>query len=176
MLTTELKKLMLQSEIVSIERDCHDEELTGILCDTNYHITSMHLYTNEGEYDGFTVFETNQITEVFWGNREHKAIDYLVKKNGVKKNPKLTAKEFHEIMIELNAHFSSLCFHPVNCEDKFDIAVIKKHDEEWLKLRTYGVKKSLSRLNKLILKETISRIVVDSPYQNQIVELHAAKL
>jgi hypothetical protein len=176
MLATELKKLTLQSEIISIERDCHDEELTGILCDTNFHVTTMHLYTNEGEYDGFTVFETNQITEVFWGNREHKAIAHLVKKNAAVKAPKLVAKEFPDIMIELGTKYSSLCFHPVNFEDKFDIGVIKKHDKEWLKIRTFGVKKSLSRLYKLLLKESISRIVVDSPYQNQIVELHATKL
>ena len=56
MLITKLLRLKLQSELVSIERYCHDEELTGFICDANDEITSMTLYDNEGNYIGFTVF------------------------------------------------------------------------------------------------------------------------
>ncbi len=176
MLVPELKKLKLQSQLVSIERDCHDEELTGYICDIDDQITSMHLFDNDGVYEGFTVFETEQITEVYWGNREHLAIAHLASQNAPKTTPKLESKDFQEIITEFNSKHESLCFHAGGNEDAYDIASITEFDDTWFKLKTFSIKKSLSPLHKLILRESITRIVVNSPYQNKIVELHSAKL
>jgi hypothetical protein len=176
MLVPELKKLKLQSELISIERDCHDEELTGIICDINENITSMHLYTDDGAYDGFTVFKTEQIIEVFWGNREHQAISHLISQAEFVTTPKFESKEFQDIIIELGTKFESICFHVEDNEEKYDIGKIVKYDDDWMKIHTYAITKSLSRMYKLILREPISRIVINSPYQNKIVGLHATGL
>ena len=133
----------------------------------------MHLYTDDGDYDGFTVFETGQITEVFWGNREHRAISHLVAKGEAAIAPTFKSNEFQDIIIELNTEFENLCFHESGCEDNFDIGYIENHDEKWLKIHTFSVKKSLSRMYKLILRDSISRIVINSPYQNKD-ERHSA--
>ena len=37
--------------------------------------------TEDGVFDGFTIFETTQIDEVYWGNREHLAITHLASKS-----------------------------------------------------------------------------------------------
>jgi hypothetical protein len=44
----------------------------------------MSLYDSTGGFDGFTIFETDQINEVCWGNREHKAIELLVNNSSSK--------------------------------------------------------------------------------------------
>ncbi len=176
MLIPELKKIKLQSELISIERDCHDEELTGIICDIDDKITSMHLYSDDGDYGGFTVFETDQITNVVWGNREHQAISHLIAQNESVTTPKFESKVFQDIIIELGTKFESVCFYEENSEEKYDIGKIVKYDDDWLKIHTYATKKSLSRMYKLLLRETISRIVINLPYQNKIVDLHTTGL
>ncbi len=176
LLIPELKKLQLQSEVISLERNCHDEELTGIICRIDDNITTMHLYTDDVDYGGFTAFETDQITEIYWGNREHQAISHLISEGKAVKKPKLESKRFQDIIIELGTKNKSVCFHMGSCEGKFDIGQIVKYDHEWLKIYTFGIKKSLSRMYKLILRESVSRIVIDSPYQNKIVGLHASGL
>ena len=174
MLLKELKKLKLQSEVISIERSCHDEELTGRLCDINERIISMCLFTNEGNFDGYTVFPIDQVIEVYWGNREHQAISQLMSKSSSPPHFEITKKDFHEIILELNYHHSSLSFHEANNEDSFDMGVIEDHDDDWIKIHTFSNKKTLSRMHKLIMWADISRVVVNSPYQNKIVDLHSS--
>ncbi|MBV1928845.1 MAG: hypothetical protein KUG81_04970 [Gammaproteobacteria bacterium] len=176
MLLTQLKELQLQSELISVNRSCHDEELTGIVCGADDNITSMHLYDNDGVYDGFTIFETYQVEEIFWGNREHKAISYLIEDKKKLYTPKLESKEFKEAIIELNSHFSSISFYASNDEDNFHMGKIESHDGTWLKINTFAIKNSLSPMKRLMQWESISRVDVNSPYQNKIVDLHKTEL
>ena len=172
MLIKELKKLKLQSEVVSIERSCHAEELTGRLCDINEHIISMHLLTDEGNFDGFTVFPIDQVIEVYWGNREHQAITQLMLNTAFPTNIEINEIKFKNIILALNKTHDSICFHESNNEDSFDMGAIEDYDDTWIKLHTFSNKKTLSRMHKLILWDDISRVVVNSPYQNKIVTLH----
>ena len=66
--------------------------------------------------------------------------------------------------------------HVYNNEDSYDIGEIVKNDDEWFKLYCYGTKKTLTRMHRIMKRESISRVVVDSPYQNGIVSLHSIKL
>ncbi len=176
MLIAALKKLQLQAEMVSLERSCHDEALTGLIKSVTEHIICMHLYTNEGEYDGFTVFETEQVTEVIWGNREHKAIAAGVSQSTKQPSWKYGNKKFATVLSELSQSGHSICLHEYHDEDEFDIADIVEYSDGWIKARCYGTRKSLSMMDKLIRVDELSRIVLNSPYQNQIVDLHAKSL
>lgn len=176
MLIPELKKIKLQSEVVSIERHCHDEELTGIISSVNDDVITMHLYTDDGIHDRFTIFETDQITELFWGNREHQAIKHLISKTEPVITPKIENKEFQKIILEMNEKLESICLYADGDEDNFQIAKIVAFDDEWFKMHTFGIKKTLSRMHKIILRDIISRIVINSPYQDKIVALHATSL
>jgi len=176
MLIPELKKLKLKSELVSVERDCHDEELTGFICEINNEVTTMTLYDDDGTYNGFTVFETDQITEVFWGNREHRAISNLISQTKLVKAPVIAAKAFVDIVIELNEKSDSICIHMSGNEDTYYLGKIEKYDEKWINMKNLGVKKTLSPMHKIFLRESISRVVVDSPYQKGIVQLHTTNL
>lgn len=173
MLLSELQKLAEEGELVSIERDCHDEELTGLISDLSDSLVAMQLFANEGEYQGFAVFEFDQISEVFWGNREHKAIRHLVDARQIPKRIEFKSTDFVSVMAELNQNHTSLCLHLANDEDRYDIAHIESFDENWSKILTYSPMRSLSRTYKMIRTDLITRIVVDSPYQKSIVELHA---
>jgi hypothetical protein len=175
MLLTELTLLKNSNELISIERDCHDEELTGYLIIVSENIIGMNLIDNDGVFEGFTLFETAQINEVFWGNREHKAIDSLANKVPRPVAPQILSTEFQPAVLEIEKLFSSISIHSHHSEDKFDLGEIIKSDDEWVKICTFGTKKTLSRMNKLFLRECISRVVVNSPYQNKIVELSANK-
>ena len=176
MLTQELKKLKLQSELISVSRDCSDEDLTGTIEFVSDDAVVMCLYTDDGEYDGFTLFETHQIDCLFWGNREHEAIKLLVNEYGEHKKLKLHQQSFESLLFELAETHSQLCFFHQQEEDSFDIGEIKAKDKEWIKIHTYGPKNSLSRLYKLIRIDTITRVTVDSPYQNKLLELFNEQL
>lgn len=176
MLSIELKKLKLKQELVSIERNCHDLELTGFIGDITDELVTMLLVDDEGVYSGFTVFNPDQIEEVYWGNREHKAIAALARQYKEIDIPKVKSTSFFASILEFNERFSSVCIHEFHEEESFLIAEIDSYDAEWIKLNTFGTRKSLSRMHKMIQKSAISRIVVDSPYQNGIVHLHEQSL
>ena len=176
MLLSELTLLADSRELVSIERDCHDEELTGFVCYLSDSLVTMQLFANDGNYQGFAAFEFDQISEVFWGNREHKAIRHLIDGRESPKQPQLESTDFASAIIELNQHYPSVCLHSSSDEDLYDIAHIEAIDERWCKLLTFSTMKSLSRTYKIIRTELITRIVVDSPYQNSIVELHSVNI
>ena len=176
MLISELKQLQLKSETISIERDCSEDELTGLIALVTENIVAMHLYTDNGNYDGFTVFKTEQITEVFWGNREHRAIAHLITQAPSQSAPTIKSSSFRDIVIELDAKFESMCFYTNAGEDAFSIGRIEKFDETWMKVKTFGVKNTLSQKFVIFLRDTLTRIDVNSPYQNKMVDLHQQNL
>ena len=139
-------------------------------------ILEPYIPVNDGDYDGFTIYETDQITKVVWGDREHQAISHLISRTESVTTPKFESKIFQDIIIELGTKSESVCFYEENSEEKYDIGKIVKYDDDWLKIHTYAIKNSLSRMYKLLLRETISRIAIDSPYQNKIVDLHTTGL
>ena len=176
MLLTELENLSASSELISIDRNCHDEELTGIVCFVSDTVISMQLFSDGGFYRGFAVFEFDQVAEVYWGNREHRAIRHLIDQNSRPEPIVLSSTSFLESMLELNEKYSSVSIHSSNDEDRFDIAKIVSSDENWCKIQTFSAKRTLSPMTKIIKTELITRIVVESPYQNQIVELHSSEI
>jgi hypothetical protein len=56
------------------------------------------------------------------------------------------------------------------------MAKIEEVSDDWLKLLTFGPKRSLSKMFKLIKLDAVSRVDVNSPYQNNIVKLHDSDL
>ncbi|MDG9669200.1 hypothetical protein ONV78_15770 [Hahella sp. CR1] len=172
MLIKELNALKENQELVSIERNCHDEELTGFIHTATEGVIIMSLFSNDGDYEGIAIFETEQISEVYWGNREHKAITSLIDASQEINFPVVEGKIFPDILIELNSAYESLCLYQSHSEGQFNVGKILDHDKDWLKLHAFAGKKTLSPLNKLIPMDDISRIVIDSPYQKKIVNLH----
>ena len=79
-------------------------------------------------------------------------------------------------IIELNKKFSSVSIYQFHNEDKFSMAKIEEVSDDWLKLLTFGPKRSLSKMFKLIKLDAVSRVDVNSPYQNNIVKLHDSDL
>jgi hypothetical protein len=175
MIIAELKKLKLQEEMVSIKRDSSEDDLTGIVEFVTDEVVALRLYTEDGLFDGFTLFEISQITEVIWGDREHKSIALLTQKYGEKRRLSVTGQTLSELAIELsNSKGSIYLYHDFN-EDNLDLCKIISSDEEWLKLDVFGSSDTLSKSTKLIQTSSILRITVDSPYQDKIVELHKSK-
>lgn len=176
MLLQELEKLAAANELVSIERNCHDEELTGLLRHVSDSLITMHLFANAGDYEGFAAFEFDQIEEMFWGNREHRAIRLLIDARPTPKDLDLESTDFTSVIDEFNNSYPSLCLHSSNNEDRYDIAHIEERDDDWCKILTFSTMKSLSRTYKMIETDRITRVVVNSPYQNGIVDLHGSDL
>ena len=176
MLLKELKSLKLSNTLISIDRDCHDEELTGFMLEANKNFIVMSLFSEDGAFDGFSLFETEQVEEVYWGNKEHNCIKALIKDSEVKKLRKLKSTIFKNAILEMNSDYSSLNIYTHHNESKFEVAEIISSGNGWLKVLTFGAKRSLSRLNKLIQFDSISRVDFNSPYQNNIVKLHESDL
>jgi hypothetical protein len=175
MLLQELKKLKLCKELVTIARSCGDEDITGCIELINAEVTMMSLFDVEGVFDGYTVFYTHQIFEVFWGNREHRGIALLVQKYGKKDKLVVAGDTFIDIIDSLTRHYASLCIY-TDDESSYDVAVIENRTEDWVKIKTFGSRDSLSSMLKLLQVCDITRVDVDSPYQNKIVELNKSGL
>ena len=90
--------------------------------------------------------------------------------------PTLNSGNLFDAIRELNKTHPSVCLHSSNDEDRYDIGKIEKCDENWCKLLTFSTMKTLSRTLKLIRTDLITRVVVDSPYQNSIVSLHLSDI
>jgi hypothetical protein len=176
MIIAELKKLKLQEEMISIKRDSSDDDLTGIVEFVTDEVMALRLYTDEGLFDGFTLFEISQITEVLWGDREHKAIALLTQKYGEKRRLTVTGQTLVEIAVELSKIKSSIYLYHSYNEDNLDLGKIISNDDEWLKLDTFGTIDTLSKSTKLIQVSSVVRVTVDSPYQDKLVELHQGGL
>jgi hypothetical protein len=176
MIIPELKKLKLQEELVSIKRDCSEDDLIGIVEFVTDEVLALRLYTEDGLFDGFTLFEIDQITEVLWGDREHKAIALLTQKYGEKRRLTVIGQSLVEIAIELSRIKNSIYLYHNYNEDNLDLCKIISSDEEWLKLDTFGTIDTLSKSTKLIQASAVFRVTVDSPYQDKIVELHQSEL
>lgn len=176
MIIPELKKLKLQEELISIKRDCSEDDLIGVVEFVTDEVLALRLYTEDGMFDGFTLFEIDQITEVLWGDREHKAIALLTQKYGEKRRLTVTGQSLVEIAIELSRIKSSIYLYHNYNEDNLDLCKIISSDEEWLKLETFGTIDTLSKSTKLIQTASVFRVTVDSPYQDKIIELHQGKI
>jgi len=176
MLLKELKKIILKKELITLRRSCADDDLTGTIIDANENIVIMCLWSDEGDFEGITVFEIDQIDEVLWGNREHQAITHLMEKAGSVPSFNLKSQDLESAIFELFSQYEYLCIYHESGEDSFDICSLVENDGVWLKILTYGPMRTLSRLNKLVKLEDFLRVTVDSPYQNGIVELHSTKL
>lgn len=86
---------------MSIDRDCHDEELTGFVLEANKKFVVMSLYTNDDEFDG-------------WGNREHDAIKALIGNGDTIAMNKLKSTVLNNAILEINTDFSSLNIYTFN--------------------------------------------------------------
>jgi hypothetical protein len=175
MIIPELKKLKLQEELISIKRDCSEDDLIGVVEFVTDEVLALRLYTEDGLFDGFTLFEIDQITEVLWGDREHKAIALLTQKYGEKRRLTVTGQSLVEIAIELSRIKSSIYLYHNYNEDNLDLCKIISGDEEWLKLETFGTIDTLSKSTKLIQTASVFRVTVDSPYQDKIIELYRSE-
>ena len=175
MLLNELEKLIEQNTLVSISRDDVDaEQLTGHVIQVSERLIVMRLCTDEGKFDGFTLFPLDQITEVCWGNREHRCISVLVEEK-VASIPKLNLSSFESALSDLGERFKALAFMENGNERKFYVASVTAIDGDWIKLECLGTKKTLSNLTKIISTTGFSRIEFDSPYIRNCVSLHLKK-
>ena len=78
MLIEELSNLSETRELVTFELDDSDStELTGYILSVNLEVVLLYLVTDDGGGAGYTLFEHSLISEIYWGNREHKIIQKL---------------------------------------------------------------------------------------------------
>lgn len=176
MIVQELKKLKLQSELLSVRRHCSDDDLVGSVEYVNDELLVLCLWNDEGRFNGYTVFEIGQINELIWGSREHKAIAMLAKRSTDKPSFSLKSQSFFDALQELSQQHDTVCLYHEHGENSFDIAKIEDLNGEWLKISTFGPKRTLSRTNKLLYLKHLLRMTVNSPYQESIIEVHKANL
>ncbi len=173
MIVDEMRSLALENTLVTIERDnVSNDQITGVILQCNENFVLMRLYKDSGKFDCFSIFPTDQITEILWGNREHECISKLMKNETVPPDPIIELGTIDEILRQLAKNYPAVSLMENGNESSFDLAEIVNVDKKWIKLRCYGTTKTLSPLNKIISFDTFSRIEFDSPYANQIINLH----
>jgi len=176
MIIQELKKLKLQEEMISISRMYGNSDLTGVIEFVNDEIIILREYDADGSFGGFSLFETDQIIETYWGHRRQNSISFLAAKTHEKNKINLENHNFKEVFFELASKFSCIGIYCDQGEENYIIGEIVEFDNGWIKLDCFGDTRSLSRSLTLIRAEDILRAKVDSPYQNNLVELHGQSL
>ncbi|MCL6269573.1 hypothetical protein M3P05_06415 [Sansalvadorimonas sp. 2012CJ34-2] len=176
MLLNELTALKKASELVTIVLDSCTDQLTGIIHTTNNRVTALVLYCEEGEYQGWTFFETDQINEIYWGDREHRAIASLIDNNLQRVLPIKNNATFSSCVVELGRRLECVGLYTFREEEGFDLVKIVDFSSEWLKVMAYGTKSTLSSGWKIIPREEVCRIEIDSPYINKTAQLHKSGL
>lgn len=172
MIIPELKQLQLKNEAVSVYRDCAGAWITGLICKVTENITAMHLFEDYGPYDELTIFETHQISDLTWGNREHQSITKQIAGTQMPKTPKINDSEFQAALLNFNEQYDSLCIYTDNDEENFHLGTIVKVDDTWMKLETLGNMKTLSKSYRIFLRESVTRFSVNGTYHTAIENLH----
>ena len=173
MLEQELEMLKSTAEVVFLYL-CGDEEpLTGIIHTANNRVTAMILFNDNGEYEGWTVFETENVTQLVWGNREHRALSQLIDTSLQRVLPLKGKMSFTQNMVELGSRLECIALY-IQGEngDSYEIVKVTGFDVRWLKIHTFGSKETLSKGWKLIPRDDVIRIEVDTPYMNRMLLLH----
>ena len=173
MLIREIKELITQQELVSLElADDDASEITGFFLSASKDLMTLQQINNDGRSDGFTLFEPDLISELFWGNREHQCIKQLARQKAQITPVLFKSTTFDKAIIEISSRYHQIALYTYDDGDNFEVARIVDHDDEWLKLESSGTPKTLSTLNKLIRLDSICRVEFDSNYLNDLAHLY----
>ncbi|WP_281649241.1 hypothetical protein [Parendozoicomonas sp. Alg238-R29] len=176
MLVKELESLKAAGELITLHLEGDEEALTGIVHTVNNRVTAMILFSDNGDYEGWTLLDTSSVTDLFWGNREHRAIARLIDTSFERVLPMKSRMSFDHSVVELGCRLE--CIGMFTCADEgdehFTMGRVLEYDGHWLKVQTLGAKDTLSLGWKMIPRENVVRIEVDSPYMNRLLMLHKA--
>lgn len=173
MLIREIKTLIHHQQLASLElADGDASEITGFFLSATDHLVVMQLIGNDGSSDGFTLFEPELISEIYWGNREHQCIQTLAQKRTQITPVLLKSGDFRSAIIELSSRYQNIALYALDDSDSFEIARVLDHDDEWIKLSCSGTLKTLSPLTKITRIDNICRVEFGAEYIGDLTELH----
>ncbi len=173
MLIQEIKQLILDKELASLEiADADSTELTGYFLSATDELIVMQLIGNNGTSDGFTLFEPEFVSEVYWGNHEHQCIQTLAKQKSQITPVLFKSTHFKDAIIELSNRYHSIGLHFLDDSESFEACRVTGHDDEWLKLLCSGTLKTFSPLTKLTRLDNICRVEFGSDYLTDLARLH----
>ena len=173
MLIQEIKHLINHQQLASLELSDSDmTELTGFFLSATDNLVTMQKIGNDGGSEGFTLFEPELISELYWNNREHLCIQALAHQKSRVTPVLFKADHFQDAIIELSSRYHSIGLYSLDDSDNFEIAQVIDHDDEWLKLKCSGTLKTLSPMMKLMRRNHICRIEFGSSYLKDLAQLH----
>lgn len=177
MLVREIKELIARQELVSLELADNDaSEVTGFFLSVSRNLIVMQRIGNDGRTDGFTLFEPELVSELFWGNREHECIKALAQEKSQITPVLLKSTQFNKAVIEISSRYHQIGIYTFDDGDNFDVAKVIDHDNEWLKLESFGTIRTLSNLTKLVRFDKICRIEFGNNYLNDLAHLYEKDL
>lgn len=169
MLIKEIKQLLHDKELVSLELSDHDGyEITGFFLSISTELAVMQLIGNDGRSEGFTLFEPELIAELFWGNLEHSCIKKLALQKSQITPVLLKSRNFHDAMIELFKRYHTIGLFTFEEGEKFEAARLLDQDKDWLKLECYGTFNTLSNLTKMVRIDQVCRVEFGTTYLNDL--------
>ena len=173
MLIREIKALINNQQLVSLElADLEATEVTGFFLSATDELVVIQMIGNDGSSEGFTLFEPDLISEIYWGNREHQCIQALARKKSQVTPVLFKSDNFRDAIIELSSRYQNIALYSLDKSDNFEIGRIVDHDDEWLKIQCSGTLKTLSHLSKLTRIDNICRVEFGSPYITDLIDLH----
>ena len=173
MLNETIQKLIIHKDLTTVTfNDADQTEITGYFIKETDNLILMQLVTNSGLSDGYTLFEPELVHELMWGNRGLSSIDRLFQQKSKIDPIYLGADAWHEVIVEISHMHGLIAFYSTEDSDCFDVGLVLMHDEEWLLLDALGSVETMSRFKKLVRSDNVCRIEFDTPYLNDLNELH----
>ena len=174
MLNETIQKLIIHKDLTTVVfNDSDNSEVTGYFIKESDNLILMQLVTDSGVNDGYTLFEPELVQDLMWGTRALSSIDKLFRQKSKIEAIYLGADAWHEVIVEISHMHGLIAFYNMEDESCFDVGLVLMHDEEWLLLDALGSVETMSRYKKLIRSDNICRIEFDTPYLNDLNELHS---
>jgi len=171
MLLSELKRIVEDQTLFTVVNTTGDET-TGYALKVSEELVMMAQYTEEGIFDGYSIFALDQIAEFYWGDRYHESVERLIDKKIKCVTPDITLDTLESAIVEANQSYEAMAFYETGDSQTFDVAEVLAIQDGWIKLYCFGNKKNLSRTYRVIDIDNYIKIEFDTPYINSVVALH----
>lgn len=173
MLNETIQKLIIHKDLTTVTfNDDESSDATGYFIKETDNLILMQLVTDSGLNDGYSLFEPELVQDLVWGTRALSSIDRLYQQKSKLEPVYLGADAWHEVIVEISHMHGLIAFYSMEDSNSYDVGLVLIHDEEWLLLDALGTVETMSRYKKLVRSDNICRIEFDTPYLNDLNELH----
>ena len=176
MLDELLEELRLDCKLCKFDRGYKCGVDFGIIVGFNDEVVCIKAYDRDGLYDGVKIFSKPDLETVLFNGNELNSITKFIQTRGPCLAPvELDISGFDAFIdsarekyghVRLNNDSDNICY----------VGRVVEHDDEWLRVLTYGNAARRDKYTLVIAKWKIDSIAVDDILSRNLLSIHAGKI